>query len=75
MHASAAVSRASCTTRHADGKTAFAALAWPGFEEASRALFANDHVKLAAVTGKWPPDARAHVARLLGAAAPPKPRG
>lgn len=36
----------------------------PGFEEASRALFAGDADRLAALTAHWPPDIRDHVARL-----------
>jgi len=43
----------------------------PGFEEASRALFAGDRQKLADVTAQWPADVRAHVARL----ADPGPAG
>lgn len=38
----------------------------PGFEEAARALFADDRPKLAGVTARWPADVREHVARLAG---------
>ena len=44
----------------------------PGFEEATRALFAGDAVKFAAHSADWPRDVRAHAQRLaapgLGAA-------
>lgn len=36
----------------------------PGFEEASRALFADDRVLFMAAAGAWPPDICAHVMRL-----------
>jgi hypothetical protein len=36
----------------------------PGFEEASRALFAGNPDRLTALTAHWPPDIRNHVARL-----------
>jgi hypothetical protein len=36
----------------------------PGFEEASRALFADDHQKFAGLIAAWPDDIRDHVARL-----------
>jgi hypothetical protein len=36
----------------------------PGFEEAARALFANDLGKFALATASWPPDVRAHAARM-----------
>jgi hypothetical protein len=42
----------------------------PGFEEASRALFAGDHERLQSLTRRWPIDLRRHLARLLGFAAP-----
>jgi uncharacterized protein len=42
----------------------------PGFEEASRALFAGDHERLQTLTRRWPIDLRRHLARLLGLAAP-----
>jgi hypothetical protein len=32
----------------------------PGFEEASRALFAGDRARFEAVTTGWSPDVRAH---------------
>jgi hypothetical protein len=35
-----------------------------GFEEASRALFAEDRPGLAARMAEWPADVRAHVLRL-----------
>ena len=41
----------------------------PNYEEATRALFANDTTRLAALIGAWPPDIRKH---LLGMAAAPK---
>jgi len=37
----------------------------PGFEEASRALFAKDTERLETHTAGWPPDVRAHVTRLV----------
>lgn len=37
----------------------------PGFEEASRALFAGDTDRLAALTDGWPGDVRDHLMRLL----------
>lgn len=56
-------------SRHARDRTyAFmAALAgdFPGFEEATRALFARDLKRLAALIAGWPPDVRKHVAALL----------
>ena len=36
----------------------------PGFEEASRALFAGDRAKLATQMAAWPRDVREHVTRL-----------
>jgi uncharacterized protein len=42
----------------------------PGFEEASRALFAGDHARLQALTRRWPIDLRRHLARLLALPAP-----
>lgn len=39
----------------------------PGFEEATRALFAGDHARLAELTARWPADVREHVARLADA--------
>jgi hypothetical protein len=36
----------------------------PGYEEALRALFANDRVKLEARIASWPADIRAHALRL-----------
>lgn len=38
---------------------------FPGFEEASRALYAGEHERLAQLVGKWPPDVRAYLTRLL----------
>lgn len=38
----------------------------PGFEEASRALFARDDARLAGIVSTWPPDVGGHLARLLG---------
>jgi hypothetical protein len=40
----------------------------PGFEEASRALFAGDTARLAALTATWPVDIRDHVATWTAAA-------
>jgi uncharacterized protein len=37
----------------------------PGFEEASRALFASDRTKLEGLIRKWPKDVREHVLRLV----------
>jgi uncharacterized protein len=37
----------------------------PGFEEASRALFANEPEKCLAHMAKWPKDVRAHAASLI----------
>ena len=37
----------------------------PGFEEATRALYAGDEVKLAAETAGWPGDFRTYLDRLL----------
>lgn len=37
----------------------------PDFEEASRALFAKDHDKLASLIAKWPKDIRNHVQKLV----------
>ncbi len=39
----------------------------PGYEEASRALFAGDRARLAALIRPWPRDVRGHVERLLQA--------
>jgi hypothetical protein len=36
-----------------------------GFEEASRALFAGDHVRFSEHSRTWPEDIRAHVSKLL----------
>ncbi|KAF1015502.1 MAG: hypothetical protein GAK31_00976 [Stenotrophomonas maltophilia] len=36
----------------------------PGYEEALRALFANDRERLATLLGDWPPDVRAHALLL-----------
>lgn len=40
----------------------------PGFEEASRALFAHDSVRFADLIGAWPADIGGHIMRLAGAA-------
>ena len=37
---------------------------YPGFEEASRALFADDRVRFTEQVAHWPSDVRAHVMRL-----------
>lgn len=39
-----------------------------GYEEATRALFANDRVKLEQGITEWPEDIKAHILRLLSAA-------
>ncbi len=36
----------------------------PGFEEASRALFAGDEARFSAETAAWPPDIRDHALRM-----------
>lgn len=41
----------------------------PGFEEASRALFAKDNPRVVELTSEWPGDIRSHVIRLLDPAA------
>jgi hypothetical protein len=41
----------------------------PGFEEASRALFAGDRERLRELIGPWPADIRDHVERMLGGGA------
>lgn len=38
---------------------------YPGFEEASRALFAHDYARLGTLVAPWPADVRDHVRRLL----------
>ena len=40
----------------------------PGFEEAARALFADDRARLATVLGAWPADVREYVLALAAAA-------
>jgi len=40
----------------------------PGFEEATRALFAGNHVRFDAITGGWPVDIRDHAQRLAAGA-------
>jgi uncharacterized protein len=40
----------------------------PGFEEASRALFAGNRQRLADLTRDWPVDIRSHLLRLAGSA-------
>jgi len=40
----------------------------PGYEEATRALFADDHPKLAQWIADWPHDIRVHVLRLSSSA-------
>ena len=37
----------------------------PGFEEASRALYAGDRARLDGLTRGWPPDIRDHIGRLV----------
>jgi hypothetical protein len=41
----------------------------PGFEEASRALFAGDYERLTGLVSGWPRDVRQHLARLADRAA------
>ena len=41
----------------------------PGFEEATRALFANDPARLKGLIRGWPKDIRAHLVRLIEQAA------
>ena len=38
----------------------------PGYEEATRALFANDGARLGEVTATWPPDVRTYALKLSG---------
>ncbi len=38
----------------------------PGFEEATRALYAKDRKRLEMLTNKWPGDVRKHMLQLLG---------
>ena len=40
----------------------------PGYEEALRALFAGDQMRLKMMTAAWPPDVRAHALRLAARA-------
>ena len=47
----------------------------PGFEEASRALFANDPAGALAHMARWPRDVRAHAARLVQRVATPPADG
>lgn len=42
----------------------------PGFEEASRALFAGNVARLQDLTAAWPTDIRSHLLRLLSAVDP-----
>jgi len=37
----------------------------PGFEEATRALYAGDRERLDGLTKEWPPDIRDHIGRLV----------
>lgn len=37
----------------------------PGFEEASRALYASEHERLLSLIAAWPTDIRTHLARLI----------
>jgi hypothetical protein len=45
----------------------------PGFEEASRALFANDDARLDAILRAWPSDVAAYLAQLAAAARAARP--
>jgi uncharacterized protein len=47
----------------------------PGFEEASRALFAGDAGRLVDLTAAWPADIRSHLRRMLSAVDPGKSTG
>ena len=47
----------------------------PGFEEASRALFAGDIARLDLLVAAWPVDIRDHLLRLLSAVDPGKSNG
>lgn len=47
----------------------------PGFEEASRALFAGDAGRLEDLTAAWPGDIRSHLRRMLSAVDPGKSTG
>jgi uncharacterized protein len=38
---------------------------FPGFEEASRAFFANEHERFKDLIGEWPDDVRKHIERLV----------
>jgi uncharacterized protein len=38
----------------------------PGFEEATRALYAKDRGQLESLTSKWPRDVRKHMLQLIG---------
>lgn len=46
----------------------------PGFEEATRALFADDRARFTALSKPWPRDLREHVRALANAAFTPAPR-
>ena len=37
-----------------------------GFEEASRALYAGDRVRVDELTAEWPPDVRLQMREMLG---------
>jgi uncharacterized protein len=53
--------------REAAGRFMWAAAGdLPGFEEASRALFAGDRERLRDLTREWPADIRSHLLRLAG---------
>ena len=45
----------------------------PGFEEATRALFAGDRDRFARLVDGWPPDIRDHARRLAEGAFPGRP--
>jgi hypothetical protein len=45
----------------------------PGFEEASRALFAGEYGRLGVLVRRWPADIRRHLKRLVAEAARPGP--
>jgi uncharacterized protein len=47
----------------------------PGFEEATRALFARDQQRLEDLVHAWPEDVRGHLARLLERCIRPETEG
>jgi hypothetical protein len=47
---------------------------FPGFEEASRALFANDRRRFAELIAAWPEDVRDHAIKLAFSDLDPEPQ-